>query len=184
MKERPILFRGEMVRAILSGIKTQTRRVLKPQPSFVNQCGIPFYPDGKGPVDYRDCPYGQPGDRLWVRETWMKPEGGALDYRAKWTPRDERKMPVHEKWRPSIFMPRWASRITLGITDVRVERLQMITDSDSLAEGAGHLYDAEVECPRAGFARLWDSINAKRGCGWNTNPWVWVVKFEVLEDGQ
>lgn len=154
-KARPIIFSGEMVRALLDGRKTMTRRVVKKQ----------------------HCPYGQPGDLLWVRETWRQAQwkDGIL-YRAD----KARSLGMDEysdrhKWKPSIFMPRKASRLTLEITDIRMERVQDITTDDAIAEGIKELQGgAKVE-----FHNLWDSINAKRGYGWKANPRVWVVVFQV-----
>ncbi len=216
MEERPILFSGEMVSAILDGRKTQTRRVIKPQPPALwDACAacagcFCFYrasdPDFHG---YKKCPYGQPGDRLWVRETWasldsvdhLSPKDiellcrdagyktgpcGDLWYQADNSYRqwgDDKQ--TKGKWRPSIHMPRWASRINLEITDVRVERLQDITEDDAVAEGvqyfitSGKMTRSEMSM-RSAFADLWDSINFKRGYGWDTNPWVWVVEFKRL----
>lgn len=226
MKERPILFSGPMVRAILDGRKTQTRRVMKPQPSPMmtdvvcyldntTWCFTGPQRDGDGnplPLDqwkggWPDCgpdffcPYGVPGDRLWVRETWIPVVHGSYE------PWDrDRKAPksnyeaciVHRadstidgkgldeylcKWRPSIFMPRWASRITLEITDVRGQRLQDISASDCEAEGippqGGNSSDGEWRM-RMAFKSLWDSINAKRGFGWDTNPWVWALTVKDI----
>lgn len=182
MKERPILFSGEMVRAILDGRKTQTRRVVK-------QRG-----DCSGSVE--QCPYGQPGERLWVRETWATEgtdETSTLPLQFK---ADRSDWPKCSKWRPSIHMPRWASRITLEIESVRVERLQKITEEDAKAEGTRddalvHYYCEEGtdddpignhRCNwRYAFSRLWESINAKRGFGWDANPWVWVITFRRVE---
>lgn len=173
-RERPILFSGPMVRALLDGRKTQTRRVVNPQPATSS--------DGRacGPIR---CPYGAPGDTLWVRETWCSYMPGSVRYRADghndagWT------------WRPSIFMPRWASRLTLRVYGVRVERVQQITQADARAEGVvdtsgawGDLTDTDRAGPRGAFEALWNSINAERGFGWDVNPWVWVVSFE-LEKG-
>jgi len=192
MKERPILFSGEMVRALLDGRKTQTRRVIKPQPRDVHaELARHAKPKELG------CPHGQPGDLLWVRETW-KPLHSENDilYRAshgeitrhldqdKWFEIDWRKR--KDGWRPSIHMPRWASRITLRVKDVRVERVQEISPEDAMAEGIRHiarwgprgeLIQAMLDAPET-FASLWNSINAKRGFGWDANPWVWVVEFE------
>jgi len=217
MKERPILFSGEMVRAILEGRKTQTRRVIKPHPPLSEwgitkpwsvsafQVGRLFCP---GTTREYKCPYGEPGDRLWVRETWAycskcshkqpeKPEG--VIYKADGDGFstchvcDPKSMQPDYRWRPSIFMPRWASRITLEVKDVRVERVQDITESDAEAEGCtpweyqhvdpgtGEHLGNELSY-RLGFHYLWDSINAKRGYGWDTNPWVWVVEFEVMNE--
>jgi len=193
---RPILFSGEMVRAILDGRKTQTRRVLRPQPVGLSLKGVfgrraVFFEPGSGtethtPIcrDWR-CPYGQPGDRLWVRETWREdspddPEGAV--YRAD-APID---VPGF-KWKPSIFMPRWASRLTLEITGVRVEQLQEISGEDCLAEGVDRAQMAEmtyITMPmfmRDRYRKLWDSLNAKRGFGWDVNPWVWVLEFQRIQ---
>jgi len=239
MAERPILFSGEMVRAILSGAKVQTRRAIRglpPDPQNVRFLGMYLKcdaPPGSGAVSLRIwCPYGERGDRLWVRETWKSSEYRCSDeaqedghecgahcfqkyvYYAA-TPRvGYRAVPDRERivyldsstpltewhargWRPSIRMPRWASRITLEITDVRVQRLQEISEEDARAEGVDALDGAldAVElcrvakliggCPedaRTWFAVLWDSINGKRpGCSWDANPWVWVVSFRRVQ---
>lgn len=183
MKERPILFSARLVRAILDGTKTQTRRVIKPEWS---RCL-----DLEDPEDVvkalARCPYGVAGDELWVRETWA--QGNLLSdgapscriaYRATMT------CGGWGKWRPSIFMPRWASRIQLSVTDHRIERLQDISDLDVKAEGvdcAGKSIDRTNLTRARGyddFRPLWDSINAKRGFGWADNPWVWVVEFTHL----
>lgn len=192
-KERPILFSGPMVRAILAGTKTQTRRVAKlrdPSSTYVTRDddGWPVTADEAG-VWHRDiCPYGQPGDRLWVRETWgRRPEGpGGIIYRAEWTLEDEQLEIRDWPWRPSIHMPRWASRITLEITETRVERLQAISKDDAKAEGiapfaARYPEGFDRDGYIAGFAQLWDSINCKRpGCTWSDNPWVWALTFRRL----
>ena len=187
MKERPILFSGGMVRAILDGSKTQTRRIAKEFNEMPNLDGIlRRFPNQEG------CPYGTPGDRLWVRETFAQGvEGcpGGISYRADhFDPKGDG--PAHPmKWRPSIFMPRIASRILLEITDVRVQRLQEISEEDARAEGvtdfAGRWWDGSpVVCgkwnaPSEAFAALWESIN---GTGsWEANPWVWVITFRRLE---
>lgn len=200
MNEHPILFGGEAVRAILDGRKTQTRRVINPQSFKLDGGGHPYidmgYPDEwDGAGLRRDilCPYGQPGDLLWVRETWNSdqqyaswkpseiPQGAPLYYKA-----DESGKPdpdgITPIWRPSIHMPRWASRIALRVTDVRVERVQDITDYDCQCEGLLHNnYSNNI---RGQFTDLWDSINAKRGYSWSSNPWVWVVEFRrEVKDG-
>lgn len=208
MKERPILFSSVMVQAILDGRKTQTRRVIKPQPELFQFGGGTWV--WKGEPDrfpqIRECPYGQLGDRLWVRETWFAdpPYDGTWDeyafsdgiienfsvlpdrfkspefvlYKSTWNGVDLR-------WRSPIHMPRWASRITLEIINVQVERVQAITYAGALAEGVwrpgpgadpdkvDREYDAVVE-----FRGLWYEINAKRGFGWDQNPWVWVIEFK------
>ena len=191
---KPILFSGEMVRAILDGRKTQTRRVIKPQPSAGVRRSV-FVLSGLEDGHGRElrCPYGRPGDTLWVRETWAshkymddtKPSeftAGAqmlpVWYRADGVQSDERG-----KWRPSIFMPRWASRITLRVVDVRVEQVQDISEEDAVAEGVTkNLPDGWIcaESHRMIFKRLWNSINGTRGYAWYTNPWVWVVEFEEV----
>lgn len=186
-KERPILFSGEMVRAILGGHKTQTRRVVKPQPHAGARWGLQGWEDGHG-CALRN-PYGQPGDLLWVRETWAYNEAQGTIYAADGdTPDpDDNDGPerCRGRWRPSIHMPRWASRITLEVVSVRVERVQSITHEDALAEG---IEDAEpgadlriaglpYSFARTRFCLLWNSINAARGYSWEVNPWVWVVEF-------
>lgn len=234
-KERPILFSGEMVRAILDGRKTQTRRVCKIQPMLANFSDGPMA-KGRYPKDWDEedlayfvetfCPYGSPGTRLWVRETWADytefvsldpddmvplPEGyGCIAYKSDMEvrqygvtlrePEDWKADRDHKiRWRPSIHMPRWASRLTLEVTDVRVERVQDIGIYDIAAEGldisglvAGFEVESDyapgdspqdfVDAAREEFQELWDSINAKRGYGWDTNPWVWVVEFKRVEE--
>jgi len=197
MKEHPILFSGEMVRAILEGHKTQTRRVVK-NPERLDGLMLA----GEEP-DW--CPYGGPGDRLWVRETWGVgtrpcPHRGWVDgieYRADTAylegpdllhlrtdvePPDTFEFDaVPDGWRPSIHMPRWACRTVLEVVSVRVERLQEITEEDARAEGfpdppgQNRMYPDRA---RYWFQNLWDSINAKRGHPWDLNPWVWVVEFQ------
>lgn len=169
MSERPILFNGEMVRAILEGRKTQTRRVVK-QLDLIQDTDPPAFRDAYGdwhPTVSRS-PYGQPGDRLWVRETWSLHDTDNPAYKAG---ASEGELEYY-RWHPSIHMPRKFSRITLEVTGVRVERVQEITPEDAKAEGIEHLY-----APRNAFANLWNSINAKRGYSWESNPWVWVVDF-------
>ena len=199
MKERPILFSGPMVRAILDGTKTQTRRVLKQK--AVTAAGIRGILGGTGPA-FGPCPYGEPGDRLWVRETWglawfdrdgdvndwaapiphSRPGGVGVPFAA-----DEGASHFDDRgfrWRPSIHMPRWASRIALEITDVRVERLQSISTTEAMAEGAeprpvagGHLSYTH------GFRVLWDNINGARdGASWDSNPWVWAITFKRIQE--
>lgn len=204
MKERPILFSGEMVRAILDGRKTMTRRVMKRQPHGAGEWVLRgenwLFPDVCPYITIK-CPYGQPGDRLWVRETWASLDGvdhlspkdiellcrdagyktgpcGDLWYQADNSYRqwgDDKQ--TKGKWRPSIHMPRWASRINLEITDVCVERLQDISEEDARSEGINNpLGSLALNI----FPSLWDSINLKRGYGWDSNPWVWVVEFKRL----
>ena len=197
MKERPILFNGEMVRAILDGRKTMTRRPMKGAGhSSVTRMLDTWRADGTvrtkemcgheaGP--FHDCPYGAPGGRLWVRETWM-PEseggirtGGAL-YRA--TDRAEPDGDCPFRWRQRNHMPRWASRITLEVTDVRVEWVRAITHRDALAEGVTYDVSKDDGAPVARFRTLWDSCYAKRGFGWDAHPWVWVTSFDVAKGGE
>ena len=132
------------------------------------------------------CPHGQPGDQLWVRETWMAFEEDRIHYRADYAfdPKGDEEAGI--TWRPSIFMPRWASRIQLEITDVRVQRVNDISELDAIDEGAGatptaHLeWDGEPYEYRKRFHELWDTINAKRGFGWDKNPWVWAITFKRI----
>lgn len=189
MKERPIIFSGPMVRALLDGRKTQTRRIVKPQPRYdIVQCegGIGFYEKTPNPTSSGysvfGCPYGVPGDRLWVRETWRPSQVDGVAWYAE-TCGDE----SHHRWRPSIHMPRWASRITLEITGVRVERVQSISREDAIAEGCDeeslgsqHCIDG-MPAPCVWYMDLWNSLNAARGFGWDANPWCWVLEFRRVQ---
>jgi len=176
--EKPIIFKGEMVRAILDGWKTQTRRVIKPQ--ILSWCppliGAEIAPNCfiGGLSFLASNPYGRPGDRLWVKETFALDVPGCssrVTYRADHIDlKGDGPQPI--KWSPSIFMPRKLSRITLEIIKIRVERVQEITDNDIHAEGLAPIGDKYL-C----FADLWDSIYAKQGFGWGENPWVWVIEF-------
>lgn len=242
MKERPILFSGPMVRALLAGTKTQTRRALRVQPPVGTEwmntyhhpkdAERPYWWAGAGGdlLDFSTpCPYGQPGDRLWVRETWQVARetidyetGGEYDV-FEWTedlgdPRpylngdarfgtkaglfyaadgedknpgafynltgfDNKTVlrPKEINWRQSIHMPRWASRITLEVTGVRVERLQDISEKDAWAEGCEG-YDDDVTGGKSGYSEfhdLWEQINGPES--WAANPWVWCVSFRRLE---
>lgn len=235
MKERPILFSGPMVKALLSGAKTQTRRLVGLDTLQVsNTPGYDLTWRGRAPLRsiaqqrrhsggcWQDvstgrflglCPYGVPGDRLWVRETWAssrvhdttRPSGlpmAAGEAPTTWYAADgtaEESWLNRGRWRPSIHMPRWASRITLEVTDVRVERLQDISEEDARAEGMdwaaplvlpGERIDDDREDPREvgygsgsfalqNFRKLWDSINGKR-VPWATNPWVFAISFKRL----
>jgi hypothetical protein len=209
MNEHPILFSTPMVKAILEDWKTKTRRVIKPQPSptaLLEAYGAyACFTDGTR----ARCPYGPglhaQGDRLWVRETWAQMcknadpicqctedyeyrENHYIEYRAdtgnpypgQWPIDEARGNPDAPKWCPSIHMPRKASRITLEVVNVRVERLQDITEEDAKAEGVNFVSCDPGEHPVDLFANLWDSINEKRGFGWDTNPLVWVVEFKRL----
>jgi hypothetical protein len=213
VRERPILFSAEMVRLLLAGEKTQTRRVVK-LPKHIAHDEVELqrmqggYPDGVRPVwEYDEepnafstrCPFGLPGDRLWVRETWCHTGTGV------WTIADARGAtdgtPIYkadrdewrggEKWWPSIHMPRWFSRLSLEITDVRVEQLQDISDEDAQAEGAffdGTYWRGGVHpikgtlqywpSPKRAFEAIWRTINGEES--WAQNPWVWVVSFSVV----
>lgn len=229
MKERPILFSAPMVRAILDGTKTQTRRIMKPQPT-VSEDGwfswnghAPNSPYGAYATNHIDkeslrlfvgpsSPFGKPGDRLWVRETWgleVRAHGGGTGefytYRAT-NPdavyckcADGSSIPI--KWKPSIHMPRKASRILLEIVGVRVERLNDISEEDAKAEGLKYhsLYREWggvephpassislpqwrwYETPKKAFSNLWESINDKGS--WDANPWVWVIEFKRIGPG-
>lgn len=209
MKEYGMIFNGEMVRAILDGRKTQTRRVMKVQPSdgfhpthngydldlnahwytpgVVDKNGYlqPAKKDVFGVADENEgyaCPFGAVGDRIWVRETFSpvpdheEPAGcSAILYAADGNG-------PYGKWVPSIHMPRWASRITLEITGVRVERLNSISDSDASKEGCCIADMESGDCLSDVFARLWTSIYGDES--WKVNPWVWVIEFKVVPNVQ
>jgi hypothetical protein len=209
--ERPILFSGEMVRAILEGRKTQTRRVVKPQPEIrdlnLGYSAIPMlcfkkkssgwwlWPNATEQI-IAECPVGKPGNKLWVREQLTRPDGDPWLYASDRQPVmvdacDETAMLTwaHHKQQdycPSIHMPRWASRITLEITGVRVERLQSISEVDASAEGVSY-DDKPVHRAGMGYANnrrelfwgLWDSINGKSH-PWAENPWVWAVEYRRI----
>lgn len=206
MKERPILFSGPMVRAILDGRKTQTRRIMKPQPTYDGfwwshkgySCG--------GEKQFRDglpmfvgCPYGKVGDRLWVRETccsdgWSVHYLADNDHREFGETRYDDVIKLHHysggfsRQVPSIHMPRWASRITLEITGVRVERLNEISEADAYSEGvnipSGQSFASNGNPElrneaRCAFQSLWNSINGPES--WAANPFVWVIEFKRIE---
>lgn len=224
--EKPILFNTEMVKAVLDGRKTQTRRVINRQPSdgwdfetppVLGSITSPHPKKGKfgvflrrgigtkfPEVDLIKCPYGQVGDRLWVRETFViinideefKDRVSKPAYKASMdmiekeygdikNPRGNRFIDSF-KWKPSIHMRREYSRINLEITDIRVERVQDITEEDAIREGAMTLSDPSSTSvwgrgfARACFRKLWESINEKRGYGWDVNPYVWIVEFKVI----
>ena len=234
MSERPILFSGPMVRAILDGHKTQTRRVVKVGDTIEERDDGTRWPyfttwtHGDDGSPWASCPYGEPGDRLCVRETWRYADWtedgqpwiryAADDARrlcervsSEWAARvadiwaelssaenfavDGRA--ADRKWRPSIFLPRWASRITLAVTAVRVERLQAISEADAIAEGIAARCDhgcsslcgctscvgEGCQTAAAQYSALWDTINGDRA-PWASNPWVWVVEFSRVEAGQ
>ncbi|HNX82643.1 MAG TPA: hypothetical protein PKL77_10925 [Candidatus Omnitrophota bacterium] len=204
MKERPILFSGAMVRAILNGRKTMTRRVIKPQPPnshwecMVKDYSLTVHTPDPGYVRFQHnidrnrewatpmivCPYGTVGDRLWVRETFAGDDWHGYVYRAT----EPDALPcgdeiIFKKWKPSIFMPREASRILLEIIDIRVERLNDISESDAENEGIGFLREIpdcdETMSSRELFEVLWESINGSGS--WEKNPWVWVICFKRVE---
>lgn len=188
MKERPILFNGPMVRAILEGRKTQTRRIAK-EPKVIKVVDSKWVSDG---ISWGPSPYGQVGDRLWVRETWATLNDREVVYRAS-SEKNILNVPS-VKWKPSIHMPRWASRITLEITNVRVERLQDISEEDAKAEGAEQMHIDDLgqtwKTHRRGFEKLWTEIygdseevrldDRARFSTWDANPWVWVYEFRRL----
>jgi len=222
VKEHPILMSAPMVRAILDGTKTQTRRAVKVQPPDALNDGR-WYADrynngpqwcwwGKRGTDVehkcahhigQTCPFGVVGDRLWVRETWAPdPRAPEVDGCAVYRATDEVTINAHgarvDRWRPSIHMPRWASRITLEVTEVRVQRLGDISEDDALAEGIRKVtkdgnvmkycvYDASNDhsstpwsemrrSPQLAYMRLWDSINGEGAS--EVNPWVWAISFK------
>lgn len=195
MKERPILFSAPMVRAILAGSKSQTRRVVKPRRD--RDLGCPLAPNElAGEVNagqYRNA-YAAPGDRLWVRETFAKVDGQTqpwieTDYRATYTHGDRLgdSLGVRKRWTPAIHMPRAASRIDLEVVDVRVERLQAISEDDAIAEGierrgpGWRWYSdptAFTSQPVTSYRDLWETINGPGS--WDANPWVWAVEFRRI----
>lgn len=197
MKMRPILFSAPMVRALLADRKTMTRRTVKPQPTFPEFAerviwtaehgspGLETYDAhcmARGAWD-RKCPYGQPGDILWVRETFATDDGTTFWYRA-----DGETYNHGLPWKPSIHMPRRAARIFLQVKGVRVERLAPISELDAYDEGAQE-WAAEIvrdgnkfPSVRHAFRSLWESINGKGS--WDANPWVWVVEFRRLGPGE
>ena len=191
--EHPIIFSGEMVRAVLKGQKTQTRRVINPQPpqdSLWDEPSHLFIIEGSGFGIMRHCPYGKSGDSLWVRETWRTAEApGGVFYRADATDYmiEISTLSNGKPWRPSIHMPRWASRITLEMIGLRVERLQDIGEEDVLAEGVSPTPPIGSMGSKAynleSFKTIWDIINAKRGHSWKSNPWVWVISFSKWVTG-
>lgn len=217
MRERPIIFNADMVRAVLDGRKTQTRRIVNGVPSShdfhgwvlsstsTKDEGKAFWAIGKSPLLNQPirvrCPFGEVGDRLWVRETWMPdaPRDGTWAdvefYGCKGSPLSmipERfRKPEHcihraswdgsemVGWTPSIHMPRWASRITLEITGVRVELLQDISEQDAAAEGAATELSLIGDKHYLGYRSLWKSIYGADS--WQANPWVWVIEFRRVE---
>ena len=189
MKETGMLFTSPMVRAILEGRKTQTRRVAKPvkHPDLGNLYtpGALLREHEPQHVINRACPYGQPGDRIYVRETFSQhPEWGQLAFRADGEEFEDADGWLWEpKWMPSIHMPKELARIWLEVTGVRVERIQDISEADALAEGA-RFELASIDSVRigatasflSGFRNIWEST----GGDWDANPWVWAIDFKVL----
>lgn len=189
MKERPIIFSSPMIRAIFDGRKTMTRRPLKlkdfgrsntPGYEWTYRDKRMLWNDVNTELLLSKCPYGIPGDRLWVKETWGKHKAGidSVVYRAD--SENQRDKIIDNKWKSPRFMPRWASRLTLEITDIRVERLQDISEGDSGREGSYYGVGAgNWRNARHIFQELWDSIygNFNR---WDFNPWVWVIEFRRL----
>lgn len=219
MRERPILFNGAMVRAILAGEKTQTRRLCKDMNAWVDQScrevrhvnGVPhhFLIGAQAPIEQLRCPYGQPGDRLWVREAW-RPQtvhscamdacdcdsvGVTFAADGEWVLHTWSQNPVPDTWclpdaaargnLPSIHMPRWACRLFLEIADVRVERLQAISPADALAEGAmgwAREQTSPIRDLDTGDERIaFRALWDSAGGDWNSNPWVWAITFKRID---
>ncbi|MFW3863117.1 hypothetical protein [Klebsiella pneumoniae] len=194
ISERGMIFNAEMVRALLDGRKTQTRRPIKWKQTRFTEVGEredgskwPWSEDAEHACDFwHPCPFGAVGDRIWVRETWADTGASAPDlklYRANYPEHVpsiyENVPPAKEiRWTPSIHMPRTASRILLEITDVRVERLRSMSQDDARAEGV-IAASGPMEAGLA-FRELWDSIYGEES--WKANPWVWVIKFKRIEE--
>lgn len=214
--EKPIIFSPEMVRAILAKKKTQTRRVIKnlrslkftefepgnwlysasftkPVRSTLSTTSGAFHSENEAKADFieRFCKY-KVGDRLWVREAFFDHGDGCYEYKESPSIRDKT---VKGKWKPAMYMPRSASRLTLEVTDLRVERIQEITEADAIAEGIGFCKEnvfgkgtvggmrhwLEGGSHSAGFKIAWNKMHEKKGFGWNQNPFVWVVGFKVVK---
>ena len=204
MKETPITFTEQMARAILEGKKTQTRRIVKAQSIFDG-----MDEEFKRLQSQHACHYGKSDDRLWVRETWADTNGEngpMISYKAGGdrvliddsslfdysrypecgftiSCEDLRRGTYGRSWKSPVIMPRWASRITLEITDIRVERLHDITEDDALAEGAGPVLMSPyggLTPYREGFRRIWEALSG--AAGWDANPWVWVITFKRCDD--
>lgn len=191
--EKPILFSTPMVQAILEGRKSQTRRIIKKQPHgpgyWVFQLGRWLFPNVCPSLKIK-CPYGEPGDILWVRETWrpifkdIRDPGSfeLLDTVVDYYEYKADKQPhIQEliKWKPSIFMPKEASRISLLIKDIWVEKLNDISRDDVIAEG---LEVAPNSTGRGTYAKLWETINGEGS--WDMNPWIWVIKFQCIKNAR
>lgn len=215
MKERPIIFKGDMVRTILDGRKTQTRPIVGGDVMQSYLIGLKEFDPDESPINEAlikrsGIPFrhGIVGDRLWVRETWGLRTGSDYEHSPRVFYKDGENKLIHwmadnnigkkyglslsenDRWRPSIHMPRWASRINLEITNVRIERVKYISLDDCIAEGAGYTgngvgyYDPQepsVE-PDTLFAELWNSIYKDPWTEWDANPWVWAIQFKKLEE--
>lgn len=196
VKERPILFSGEMVRAILDGRKTQTRRIVKKKKDWAFGCELaPSELAGEiNAGKFSNSIYGEPGERLWVRETFTYDVVERPPYDQAGNPTEEQVVIYKAsdrdpgcydgKWKPSIFMPRDACRLTLEILNVKIERLRDISAEDCLKEGilphgAMSVYQSNNEARQARFKNLWESINGADS--WEKNPWVWVIEFKRVK---
>jgi hypothetical protein len=208
-KARPIIFSAEMIRAILDGRKVVTRRIVKPQPVLTKDAGFAWKggvygkrTNGEPFTDTMKCPYGVPGDVLWVKESWWPRTGDKRRSEVLWKATDEAGMIFGTAWRSSRFMPRWASRITLTVVNRRIERVQDLTDAEAKLEGfpipgpqtnrltvtdkltgkvkrsigEAYFFDA-----KSNFVATWQALNAKRGYPYSSNPFVWRVEFRVAE---
>lgn len=198
MKMKPIIFNSESIRAILDGRKTQTRRVIKPQPKYraylqekafhIPKFGYIAVSNSSALKEHMNAPYGKVSDVLWARETWMLynhmgtfngkcpeklPYDLSVGYKA-----DEFDKDNLFTWRSPIHIPKWAARIFLEITNIRVEKVQDISEEDARSEGCCFTGINPSQAAIAEFMLLWDSINKKRGYGWDMNPWCWCVEFK------
>jgi len=198
IKEKPIIFSTPMVQAILEDRKTQTRRIIKPQPfGLCLDVKFKMHPDAfplltnvdPQKFEAKYCPFGKKNDTLYVKETFRDfPEKGDIYYKAGMA----QDLEINFKWKPSIYMPKWAARIFLKIKDIFIESLQDITSIEAIKEGIfydekleGYVADQEGRCyhgsdPIISFANYWDMLNKKRGYPWDSNPWVWVIEFERI----
>ena len=186
MEYRPILCSGLMVRNIINGTQTQDRRIIKPH--LVGESRHPphgpvlwVHEDYHVPIDSADalaaCPFGQPGDRLWVRETWT--DGHSYDGKRHFAYKADGEVSGAYQWKRSTHMPRAASRLTLEVTGVRIEPLNDITRGDAMAEGCPYPNMKDGPSPRDWYRYLWEEINGDGS--WAANPWVWVVEFRRVD---